>query len=678
MSPVQVSRLEELVWRFRTDLLRGERSSASKVVEYYGRIWGRLKISIDEVSKQIADAQARGENVTLDWLNRQSRYQKLQRQIEKEITEFAQYATKTVVQRQRIVIDAAQAHAKAYVSAQMAGAPSALRAAVVGDFNVLPSRSIVAMIGATSSMRSPVRRLFDGMGTQASRAIRDELISGIGLGLSPREIGSRLRQSFGGNLVQALKVARTETMRAYRTASHETFRENQNIVESWIWVSGADTRTCAACWAMHGTVHILEEPLSDHPNGRCVPVPKTKSWEELGEALDIDLGDAEAHESRVDVTKGDILFPNLSKEDQDRILGRVKGEAYRAGEFTLSQLPTYTPFDDDWGSMIRPKSLFELVGPERSDWWTRKVLYPQLAEFAKVSPGRSLSTLLGQGGRFPSGPDRTHLVSEWLMKDLSGGTVGSSMWNLAEWDWELVDGESRGYAKNELVTELSRRTGISYGSVNEFIAQWAWSSNDYDMRSLAIQRDAAELFGVPLSEWQASTIAKLEGEFRNIARDMSKRYKISVQEAMGELMADPSYKKYRPLFDSETQMNLLSAMNDYTQEELRRAGFTTIRVRRGVTVDRGVFADTGWEEGDRVILDLNTLSSWTVGERIGGVFANGTTSSKIDPIGVIFEMDVDVSQVMGSCRTGFGCLTEGEFILLGRTSEAKILKILRY
>ncbi len=62
-------------------------------------------------------------------------------------------------------------------------------------------------------------------------------------------------------------MCRTETMRAYRISTKETYEANG--VERVIWAASESSATCAACWAMDGRAFDLNKLPNDHPNGRC-------------------------------------------------------------------------------------------------------------------------------------------------------------------------------------------------------------------------------------------------------------------------------------------------------------------------------------------------------------------------------------------------------------------------
>jgi hypothetical protein len=42
------------------------------------------------------------------------------------------------------------------------------------------------------------------------------------------------------------------------------------------------------CWAMHGTVHTLDERLDDHPNGRCTAIPHFREGGSVAAAVQVE------------------------------------------------------------------------------------------------------------------------------------------------------------------------------------------------------------------------------------------------------------------------------------------------------------------------------------------------------------------------------------------------------
>jgi SPP1 gp7 family putative phage head morphogenesis protein len=338
--------------RFRRALLRGERKAAGEMVRSYGLTWRRIKEELDTLLAQIAEAK---DEISLAWLLRQERLELLQRQVEAELRRWADMAEPGIVELQREAVEAAQLAAEADTRAAMGTPPPG----VTLTWARLSREAVTDLVGFASD-GSPLRALLDGLGYEASQAVRDALITGIATGENPRSVARRIRKAFGGNLVRALRVCRTETMRAYRTAALRNYRANDDVVKGWRWLSARDGRTCAACWAMDGTTHDLDDELHDHPNGRCVRAPWVKTWQELGfEGIESERKERET---------GPEAFDRLTPEEQDKILGATAGKAYRAGEFGLRDVVGIRR-SAKWGRSVRVRSLKEVLGEERAQLW---------------------------------------------------------------------------------------------------------------------------------------------------------------------------------------------------------------------------------------------------------------------------------------------------------------------
>jgi SPP1 gp7 family putative phage head morphogenesis protein len=341
----------ELADRFRGELLRGERAAATRMVGEYGKIWARLNNQIQDLARRYYETRAAGQAINADtWLAQFSRLQTLRAQVEGEINRFAQYAGSEIRMQQWEAVQAASVHTEQMIALQ-------LPPGVQVGFNRLPREALQNLVGFLQD-GSPLLDLLNELGIEAGKAISDALIQGLALGLGPRQIALQSRKALGGNLARALRIARTETLRAYREATYQTYQANRDLIGGWVWKSARNQRTCAACWAMDGTEHSIDERLDDHVNGRCFSVPKTKTWKELG--FDIEETRYRTKDTGIEA------FEKLSEPEQLRVLGPAKFAAYKAGEFKLPDL-VGRQFDRHWGNMRYEKSLVQ-IGLDKSEW----------------------------------------------------------------------------------------------------------------------------------------------------------------------------------------------------------------------------------------------------------------------------------------------------------------------
>lgn len=126
---------------------------------------------------------------------------------------------------------------------------------------------------------------------EVHRVLAAQLAAGTVLGDNPRTVAARIariaRDPIDMGLARALVIARTEMLDAYRETARHTETAHRDVLAGWEWDANLDTRTCAACIVMHGTVHPLDQSGPEgHPQCRCARVPVTKPWRELG--FDID------------------------------------------------------------------------------------------------------------------------------------------------------------------------------------------------------------------------------------------------------------------------------------------------------------------------------------------------------------------------------------------------------
>ncbi len=374
--------LERTVRRFREELLRNERRAASQMVRYYGEAWKRIRAEVDALAKQIADARKRGEEVRPSWLYEMDRLKRLQAQVEEELRRFARFAEDEIVRQQREAVDAAQEHARE-LTMEALGVGTLSGVAIA--WNRLHTAAVEDLIGFLQD-GSPLRNLLMELGPEVGQGVADALVQGVALGLNPRDVARQVRRRFAMGLARALTISRTETLRAYREAAHRSYEANADVVKGWIWHAALGPRTCAACLAMHGTFHRLDERLDDHPNGRCTPVPVTRSWKEIGDRFGVDLGDVPNR--KPEVTTGEEWLRQQTEEVQRRILGHAGYEAWRSGAVDLKDFAGWRQ-DRRWGRNLYRRSLREILGDERAQRWVH------FARLAKQGRERTADRLKG-------------------------------------------------------------------------------------------------------------------------------------------------------------------------------------------------------------------------------------------------------------------------------------------
>lgn len=344
--------LYEVLKRERAQLLAHDAETLGRITRAYGVAYQAILKELQALMLAMATAEASGEKVDANWLYRRDRLQTIQAQAARSIDEFSQGADLTILNGQASAVKLAIAHSAELMTA--GAATAALRApsqaAVTMVFNRINENALQHLVGFLSD-GSPLSELLGTYPAQAAMAVEEGLLEGIALGRSPRETARLMGNAMaeGGMLpkggpnevtermrqiqIRALRTARTETLRAYRTATDENYNANSDVLAGWMWLSTRSTRTCPMCWAMHGTIHPLGELMATHIACRCTQVPVFRP--EYGGPPAIKTGEAE--------------FAQLSKADQRFVLGKAKFEAYEKGELKLSDLVQRTE-GDKWGA----------------------------------------------------------------------------------------------------------------------------------------------------------------------------------------------------------------------------------------------------------------------------------------------------------------------------------------
>lgn len=322
---------------FRDAAIRHEEAARLTIAARYQRVITALRAEAEAVADRIALARERGIPESPAWVYQTERLARLQQQTLAELAEFTRQAPAVVVANAEAAATSAADAAGAYLD-RAAPVLDGLRQATMQ----LPRSALLQAVAVTQV--GPLRQLLAAASIDGVEAMQDALAAGIARGANPRVIAREIMWAGGIPGRRALTIARTEVMRAWRESSRATYQQDP-AVDGWTWWSALDRRTCASCWAQHGTVHPLGEAMATHPNCRCVALPKTVSFRSLG----IDLDDPV-------VEAGPDLFAALPADTQTDILGPGKAAAYHAGEIRLEDLVEHRT-SPAWGPSTSEASL---------------------------------------------------------------------------------------------------------------------------------------------------------------------------------------------------------------------------------------------------------------------------------------------------------------------------------
>lgn len=187
---------------------------------------------------------------------------------------------------------------------------------------------------------------------EASRArrVRDAVRLGMVEGETVSQIVQRIR---GTKALQyrdgAMQISRRGAEAMVRTAvahttsaaREELYQANANLIANEQWVATLDTRTCPTCGGLDGQKFELGKgpraPI--HIGCRCLRVPVTKSWRELGFDIDeLPPGTRASMNGQVPATE---TFGSWLKKQpmdaQEEVLGVDKAALFRTGDLPIEK-----------------------------------------------------------------------------------------------------------------------------------------------------------------------------------------------------------------------------------------------------------------------------------------------------------------------------------------------------
>lgn len=352
----------DVVERFRRQMLAGDTKTGLKMAHQWRSLRDTFEAEADALARKMARAVAAGEEIRPSWLHTQGHLDALIRQIDVEVARYAQSVRPAIAGNvESAAALAGNAH-DAVLRAQ--GIGTTLNAAAVEHAAV------------TTTHASTVGQVLASMGPQVSEMLRNELMRGVALGESPLQVAARMRRVADVPLARARTVARTEAMRAYRGATAARLNAS-GVIHQWIWIAGLDSRTCGACYALHGTIHPDSEVMESHPNCRCVMAP---------------LIDGAGPHTVVDYT-GEEAIQRMSTPDLVRQFGPGKAHALVNGEIEPRDL-IGTRFSPAWGTTRSEASLRNaMANAQRRGFVPPQMTAPTLTEPISLGRPRPAPTL---------------------------------------------------------------------------------------------------------------------------------------------------------------------------------------------------------------------------------------------------------------------------------------------
>lgn len=337
--------------RFREQLATQEAASAERMATVYARIYANLQRDAASLAEEIAliDQPSRAKILKL------ARTQQLLEQVKIQVGRFGGVVEGELTVIQDAAVRQGIDDALALMTASLPpDLPPQLQRALVGSFTRLPVDAIEAATGMMAE-DSPLRqRLQDKFGKWTAEQVERHLVDGIAAGMNPRRIAAllenNLQEGLGSGLTSALSTIRTAQIKSYQTANFATYRANSDVVKGWVWHAELGPRTCLSCIAMHGTIHSLDEVMNDHHNGRCMAIPQTITYADLG----LDIPDVVTP-----TESGESWFNRQPESAQREMMGPKLFESWQKNRFEFSQL-SQRYNDPVYGELLRQTPLSDL------------------------------------------------------------------------------------------------------------------------------------------------------------------------------------------------------------------------------------------------------------------------------------------------------------------------------
>lgn len=349
------SRIVATLNDYRQRLAKHEAAAEATLnTAYFGVLVG-IKAKLSVLYQQIDDAMQNGTQLSPSWLHEQGRLKSISTLISSEINRFGGFALMTAKEQQQYGVTLGSQSAQEMLKATVPkgvhwtwGRPS--------------TEALKAFIGVAQN-GSPLAELFSGFGAEAASKVESELLLGLSLGQNPRVVAPRVEQALGISRNRALILSRDCLNNAYRNATLENYKSNSDVVQQYRRTCAKNSRSCAACIALDGTLYDLDEDFAVHPCDRCTMIPVTKGWSEILGAIGIDdVSSIPNNRAALNMQNGVDWFDEQDADTQRKIIGSQQGyELFKNGDVSLSDFVLHK-HSEDWGPAIQVKPVKMLVG----------------------------------------------------------------------------------------------------------------------------------------------------------------------------------------------------------------------------------------------------------------------------------------------------------------------------
>ena len=322
----------EVIEAQRAALLNREYATVRDLVRAYERAERWIIRAINHYRRKITRAEGSGAEVSLAWVYQEVRLRNVLIDVRLQLAEFSKDALEFTERARKEAFDL--------------GAVHALRLAEVSVYGDIAGLNSAAFANAQAALSaaSPLKILLETISPDAVEVMREAFARAFSEGWGPLRTARYVRRKVKAvSLDRAKLIARTETNRFYRSASHQVYKANTGVLRGWRWTSAKTPATCIFCLAMDGEVFPADQLLQSHPACRCSMVPLPEH----------DFGGPQP-------TLGSDYFSRLPREDKLRHLGPTKLGMYERGEITLKDNVKFVE-SPKWGRQPRGHRIDELT-----------------------------------------------------------------------------------------------------------------------------------------------------------------------------------------------------------------------------------------------------------------------------------------------------------------------------
>jgi len=189
---------------------------------------------------------------------------------------------------------------------------------------------------------------------------------------------------------------------------------------------------------------------------------------------------------------------------------------------------------------------------------------------------------------------------------------------------------------------LTDHSPIGHAIVRTLIATWAGSSGDHNSLSCAMQLATKDAFGMKAEDLEMMQLSATHGRHEDeVYKDAALILGVNAAK-LGTLPGGLDTVK-------TAMRHFIAAQHEHTQAYFKKHKITHVVVARGMK-------KPGPAERTISKIKLQPASSFSTSIATAKAFA-GTS-------GMVMMARVPVSQVLGSFRSGFGCTSENELVLL--------------